>query len=51
MAGVVQDICLAQEVLMGLITDREARILATVAIASTIGITGFFIAILIRLYR
>lgn len=36
---------------MSLITDREARILATIAIASTIGIMGFFVAILMRFYR
>lgn len=35
---------------MNLITDREARILASIAIVSTIGIAAFFVAILLRLY-
>ena len=36
---------------MSLITDREARILAIIAIASTFGIMSFFVAILMRFYR
>lgn len=51
MARLVQGIRIALEVLMNLMTDREIRILASIAVVSTIGMAALFVAILMRLHK